>query len=377
MRFILLVPSLDKGGSERFLSNLSLMLKDKHQVKVAVFDNDIKYPVGGELVDLKAPTKKTVVARAFTVIERCFKLRKLVKSYKPDVILSVMTPANRINTLCNFKGVKQFVSCRGFAELEREPEVFLNSAAKTDGVIFNSKEAKDYFCRKLGGPANKAFYNYNIIDFERISQGISQPINHPELEEFMENHRCVVNLGRLSKVKCQPALIKAFELVCENVPDAGLVIVGGSGEYVEEVYKAAEASPCKDRIFMAGNKDNPYNVLSKCKVYALSSKAEGFPNALVEAMACDLAIVSADCMTGPGEILRKEFTSEKATDVEIADYGVLTPMIEGNEEIYAKALELILTDEALRDRLKKEAVNRAKDFAPEKALEDFLEIVSE
>ncbi len=376
MKFLLLAPWLDKGGSERFISNLSLMLAENHEVIVAIFDNVVKYPVGGKLVDLQAPPKSNPVSRVLTVFERCRKVKKLVKEFKPDVVLSVMTSANRVNTLCNFKGVKQFVSCRGFAELKAEPEVFKNSANKTDGVIFNSQEAKEYFCKELGGPADKAFYNYNLIDLERISKGIQEPVNDPELEAFIATHNCVVNMGSLSAVKCQKSLIKAFEILQEKVPDSGLVIIGGRGDMVEDVYKAAKESSCSQNIFMAGNKDNPYNIMAKCQLYALSSRAEGFPNAMVEAMACGLGVVSTECMTGPGEILRADYTGKKATDCELVEYGILTPLIEGNEAIYAKALEMALTDEELNCKLREKATARLEDFTSEKALNDFLEIVS-
>ncbi len=375
MKFLLLAPSLEKGGSERFISNLSLLLSKEHQVTVAIFDNDVDYPVGGTLYDMKTPVKKGVVKRILTFFERCVKFKKLVKKLRPDVILSVMDSANRVNTTCKIKGVKQFISCRGFADLLRTPEAFIKGAARTSGVIFNSKEAREYFCKNYGGPLDKSFYNYNLIDFDKISENIEEPVNDPELEKFLKNHRCIVNVGRLAKVKCQVSLIKAFEILQKKVPDAGLVIVGGNGNYVEEVRKAAKESPSREHIFMAGNRDNPHNIMAKCYAYALSSETEGFPNALVEAMVSGLPVVSADCMTGPGEILRKEICDEKVSDVTVSDYGILTPLIEGNEEKFANALELLMSDKALYNSMKDAAGLRAECFSPGQAMKDFMEIV--
>ena len=62
--------------------------------------------------------------------------------------------------------------------------------------------------------------------------------------------------------------------------------------------------------------------------------------------------------------------------MEIAEYGILTPPLQGREEVFAQALELALTDTALHDKLSKAAVKRAAAFSPNKALKDFLEIVS-
>ncbi|MBE7056214.1 MAG: glycosyltransferase [Ruminococcaceae bacterium] len=376
MKVLLLIPALRKGGSERFVSNLSLMLSAEHQVKVAIFDNIVEFPLGGELCDLKTPTKESKLGKIFTVFKRCIKLRRLVKNFKPDVIVSVMKAANRINTMCSFKGVRQFISCRGFAELKLIPDVFLKGALKTDGIIFNSKEARDYFCKEYGCPENKAFYSYNIIDMKKISQGIEEPIDDKTLEHFLNTHKCVANLGRLSAVKCQIPLVKAFEVLHEKVPESGLVIIGGDGNVADELKKRVSESPCRESIFLTGNRDNPYNVLSRCNVYALSSMAEGFPNALVEAMFCDLPAVATDCMTGPGEILRARTDVDKTDEVEIASYGILTPDIEGRETDFAKALELVLTDGELHDKLKNKAKERSLEFTPAQAFENFMEIIS-
>lgn len=377
MRFMLLAPSLEKGGSERFISNLSLLLSKEHQVKVVIFDNVVDYPVGGVLYDMKAPYKSGIIRRTLTFFQRCHRFRKLAKEYKPDVVFSVMDSANRVNTTCNIKGVRQFVSCRGFGDLQRTPGAFLKGAARTDGVIFNSAEAKEYFCKKYGGPENKAFYNYNLIDFDKICENMAEPIGDADLEKFLESHRCVVNVGRLARVKCQTSLIKAFEFLHSKIPDAGLVIIGGNGNYVEEVRQAAKESCCSQHIYMAGNRDNPHNILAKCYVYALSSESEGFPNALVEAMACGLPVVSVDCMTGPGEILREKLQENRASEIEISSYGILTPLIEGNEEVFANALEKIISDETLYQKLKTAAGKRTECFSPEQAINDFMEIVRE
>ncbi len=376
MKLILLVPSLTRGGSERFISNLSIALSKEHQVIVAVFENQVDYPIGGRLVDFALPPKANRVSRVFNVLRRCMALKKLVRTEKPDVVLSVMKAGNRINTLCRTKGVLRFLSCRGFADLEAAPRVFLEGAERTDGIIFNSKECRDFFCKRCGGPEEKAFYNYNLIDFKRIEQDRSAPVGEPALEAFLQTYRCVVCMGRLTEIKGQRELIKAFELVSRRIPDCGLILIGGNGDQREFLMNLAEQSSCRERIYFTGDRENPYNVLAQCWIYALPSKAEGFPNALVEAMACGLCVVSSDCRTGPGEILRREPGPHTEETLEIAEYGILTPPLQGREEVFAQALELALTDTALHDKLSKAAVKRAAAFSPNKALKDFLEIVS-
>ena len=260
--------------------------------------------------------------------------------------------------------------------MESDPQAFLKGAKKTDGVIFNSIEARDYFCRHYGGPEDKAFYNYNLIDFESVEKGKMQPLDEPPLEAFLERYQCIACMGRLTAVKGQKELIRAFEILSRKVPDSGLVIIGGNGDLKDEIMNMAAESPCRDRIYFTGDRSNPYNILVKCSVYAMPSKAEGFPNALVEAMACGLCPVSSDCRTGPNELLRGSIPESSVTEPEAVAYGILAPSPEGKEEIFSQALEMALTDQALHDKLSDTAAARAAEFSPDKALRVFLEIVS-
>ena len=376
MKLILLTPDLARGGSERFISNLSLALSHEHQVTVCVFDNKLDYPVGGELINLNLPPKKSKISRIRNVYARKKALTELVRKEKPDVILSVRKAGNRVNTMLKAKGTRRFISCRGFADMESDPRAFLKGAKKTDGVIFNSMEAREYFCRHYGGPAHKAFYNYNLINFESIDKGKLQPLNEPELEAFLERYRCIACMGRFTAIKGQKELIKAFEILSGDVPDSGLVFIGDNGDLKDEIMNQAKASSCGDRIYFVGDRSNPYNILVKCNVYAMPSKAEGFPNALVEAMACGLCPVASECRTGPSEILRGSVSNTAVTQPEVVNYGILTPPPEGREEVFAQALKIALTDTALHDKLSNTAAVRAAEFSPDKALRDFLEIVS-
>ena len=126
MRFILLAPALTRGGSERFISNLSLMLSKEHQVTVCVFENKVDYPVGGRLVSLNLPAKKNKLSRILNVFARKRALTKLVRDEKADVVLSVMKAGNRVNTMLKVRHVRRFISCRygigpaGFSERRKK-----------------------------------------------------------------------------------------------------------------------------------------------------------------------------------------------------------------------------------------------------------------
>jgi len=128
-------------------------------------------------------------------------------------------------------------------------------------------------------------------------------------------------------------------------------------------------------------------------VYALTSISEGLPNALVEALAAGLVIVSANCRSGPAEILHGDWQqAQSGSGVQYADYGVLTPALsprkdlqvrmadgkiclEEAEEALAGAIITLLQDRELYRRYSERAQERAMDFSAEKYKEAVIRLI--
>lgn len=85
-------------------------------------------------------------------------------------------------------------------------------------------------------------------------------------------------------------------------------------------------------ILFTGVLKNPFALLKYADIYALTSETEGFPNALIEAMACGVPCISVNCMTGPNEILADDFTKHADRhSIYEADYGILTGIFKGEK----------------------------------------------
>ena len=111
----------------------------------------------------------------------------------------------------------------------------------------------------------------------------------------------ILSAGRLTKVKDHATLLRAFAEVVDFRP-ARLVILGDGAER-DNLLQLAGRYGIAQQVDLPGFKVNPFAYMSRSDVFVLSSRYEGFPNVLVQAMACGTPVVSTDCRSGPAEIL--------------------------------------------------------------------------
>lgn len=151
----------------------------------------------------------------------------------------------------------------------------------------------------------------NPIDIERIQSQAEEPVDH---EWFAaDDIRTIVSVGRLEPQKDRRTLLKAFERVHGDDPDTRLIVVG-KGSQRERLESLARSLGIEANVCFAGFVENPYAYMRQATVFVLSSKLEGLPTVLIEALACGCSIVSTECRYGPREILCD------------GEYGRLTPV---------------------------------------------------
>ena len=159
--------------------------------------------------------------------------------------------------------------------------------------------------------------------------------------------RTIVAVGRLAAVKGHDVLLRAFSLVLQHEPEAKLVIAG-DGVLRDDLVQLARELAVDQRVHFAGHCENPFALMSRCAVFALSSRVEGCANVLIEAMACGAPIVATDCPSGPREVLQD------------GRVGILTPM--DDPTAMAEALVRVLRDASLQAELSECGRRRARDF---------------
>ncbi|PNX52061.1 MAG: hypothetical protein BV458_10700, partial [Thermoplasmata archaeon M9B2D] len=110
----------------------------------------------------------------------------------------------------------------------------------------------------------------------------------------------IVHLGRLVPVKRHDRLLEAFAL---SKIDAKLILIG-EGESREFIEEKVLSLGLNEKVVFAGMQRNPYAIMKDARLLVLSSDYEGLSMAILEALALGVPVVSTDCPSGPGEILR-------------------------------------------------------------------------
>jgi N-acetylgalactosamine-N,N'-diacetylbacillosaminyl-diphospho-undecaprenol 4-alpha-N-acetylgalactosaminyltransferase len=196
---------------------------------------------------------------------------------------------------------------------------------------------------------------YNPIDLTFIK-------THTDEEPgmvFDKNIFYFVNVGGFRKEKNHLLLLQAF-FILKNLP-CKLLIVGG-GVMEEELKQKVSDLGMKDKVMFCGFDTNPFKYVSRSDCFVLSSDVEGFPNVLIEALACGKPVISTDCSSGPRELLAPatDLHHRAINDYEIGEYGILTPV--NDIKAFAAAMKKMYEDKQLRKQFSEKAAGRAEQF---------------
>jgi glycosyltransferase involved in cell wall biosynthesis len=177
-----------------------------------------------------------------------------------------------------------------------------------------------------------------------------EPANLPTLDE-----KTIITLGRLSHEKGIDMLLEAWALVGPQYPDWELKVFG-SGPDESQLRAQARELGLDDARILQGRTDNIDAALSSASIYALPSRQEGFPVAVMEAMAYGLPTVAFDCAPGVTELIEDE----------VSGGLVVTP---GNVPGMAAALERLIKDRDLRGRLGEAGQRSVQRYSPDHILD--------
>lgn len=172
-------------------------------------------------------------------------------------------------------------------------------AHRADAVIAVSSGVADEFRLKIPRIASVVQALPNPVVTRELLESVELPVKHPW---FDDSHiPVIVAAGRLTPQKDYPTLLKAFSEVADSRP-VRLVILG-EGPMQSRLIMTTRKLGVAQKVDFVGFQDNPFAWIAKARALVLSSRYEGLPGVLIQAMACGTPVVSTDCPHGPREIL--------------------------------------------------------------------------
>lgn len=350
MNLLLAIHSLSCGGAERVLSTLANAWAERgHLVTVATMDDSAPfYPLAAAVcicpISVAAESGTGFGSRAGRNCRRLSALQRCIRKVQPDVLVSFMTRTNVLAILAARSNGVRVIACEHTDPSHQELNLVWSALRiatypMANAVTFLTANVSRRWELWLG---SKAQLMPNPIAAVPTTGAAS----------FAYPHNLIA-LGRLIPLKGFDLLIDAFRRIAGQHANWSLTIFG-EGFMRPQLEHQIQNAGLTGRVRLPGLVSDPHAWFSAADLFVLSSRHEGLPCALCEAMACGLPAVSFDCESGPSDVIRNGVD------------GVLVPV--GDTDSLSNALDRLMTDTPTRERMGGRAVEVRERFGIEKIL---------
>lgn len=360
MRILYVITGLGLGGAEKVVCELADEMFNKgHEVKIAFLTGNIVVSPKNKNIELIYLGLNNL-SDGYSVYK---KFKKIILDFQPDIVHSHMVHANIFARLSRrFIKIPRLIcsahSTNEGGKLRMLAYRFTHNLSEVTTNVSN--EASRNFI------VNKAVVNgeiltvYNGIDLKKfIANNVDLSVLKKKLNISAEA-KVLIAVGRFHEAKDYPNLINAFNIFLANFDKNlfHLFIVGdGDPAIITEIKNLIQTYNLGNNIHLLGRRDDIAELLSGADLFVLSSKYEGLPSVVIEAMACEAFVVATDC-GGSAEIL--------------GETGILVPI--QNSEALAKGLEqaISLTGDQIRNNGKLARERVEKLFSLEASVNKWL-----
>lgn len=364
MKIAIFIPDFRGGGAQHMMVNLANALAARgHNMTLLVAHNAGPFAekVGKKVTVIDFQKTRTLMALSG--------LWNYVRKDQPDILLSALTHANivalLVKALSKRTKTKFVISERNFFSQslhhsKSKKDKFFALLVPVlyplaDKIIGVCKNVADDIKKAARLSENKVTWIHNPVIVDEINSHTKENTNIAELGR--PGLPLIMTAGRLVPQKDHMTLLRAFAKMLQE-KDARLLILG-QGPLRPKLEALAQKLGIANKITFQGYVNNPLPYFKEAKLFVLSSAWEGFPNVMIEAMYCGLAIVSTDCPGGPAEIL------------EDGKYGLLCPV--GDDDALAAAMLKALEEKPDPEIQKK----RALDFTASKIAAQYEAVFQE
>ena len=352
MRIVILMGSLTMGGAERVATSLASYLANS-DVETYLVSFDSK--PSSYTLDEKVHFINNLDNDKFTGIKGVNKRIKFMfntlNKIKPDLVFTMFYDINMYALIYKLFGknkIKLVSSERCNPNEITGKNRIINkiSSMSSDGFIFQTKRAKECYPKKV--------QDKSVV----IHNAIGNPLFKKIDENKIMTEKTITSMGRLEYQKAHDVMIKSCAPVLKKHPEYKLIIYGEGSlrPYLEDLINKLDM---QNNVFLPGNTENAVLEVAKSQVFLLTSRFEGMPNALMEAMACGIPSISTDCDMGPAELISD------------GENGYLVPV--DDVDAITQKLELLIDDESLRKQISNNSRKIVEEHSVQKIYREYLD----
>lgn len=394
-RILFVTATLEIGGVQSILSNLSMELQQKYDITILLNDTEkIQYPYGGRILSLglkQQDNRSGLKYQMKVFFKRYKKLKELKRSGNFDYCISMLDSANIANILTGNKQCKVVTTVYTNLSAEKYEKAYRYIVIplvkglynKSDRIIVTSRGVQQDLETNYGLLAERMTVIYDGVNIGELKKQLEQM----DKAYCVADRALITSLGRLNYAKAQWHLIRAMKKVIKEVDDA-LLLIMGTGELESRLKKLVVECGLQKHVVICGYTPNPFYYIGESQAFVLSSIVEGYPTVLLEAMVCGTPCVCTDFASGGREILAPETDIDirQKDCIEYARYGIITPVCDGKwrdgsepltkeEELLADAIIELVTNEELQKAYREKIEGYADSFSIENCAREWKKVL--
>ncbi len=350
------------GGTENFIQNLvkKLNFKDFIIVSINNFDKRFKKYPKFKYISLNIKPGNNLISRVIYIFKVIKKIRKLIDQQNPTTFLSFK---NRVNVLSSI-AISSFprlnsIACERTVVIE-EQNIFWKLMRKLNYKNFKHIVTQDKFSSVWLKKNCLKLKDLNTIP-NYLNLFKSSNKNKIFIKKNIEKKNIIISIGRLVETKQFSVLIDIFSKISKSNKDWILVILGDGPEKIKLMKKINDLD-LRKKILLPGWVSNVDYWLKKSKIFAFTSRLEGFPNSLQQAVFRKKPSVAFDCLTGPSQLIDNNKN------------GFLIKL--NDTEEFTKKLNLLMSNKRLRDKFSKNTKKIILKFDEKKIITKWKRIIT-